>query len=130
MVILPLIYLAFVLMLLVKLVEAVLRIFGGIGFNRSRHVVDSGLLGTMGLMGCCGPRRNSRSRSGYHPAHNRQPSSLALSRPAPPFKDSTPPSSGPPSVLRPEHAMQPYKEDSDDEGGFIMAAWQPFPGPE
>ena len=25
--------------------------------------------------------------------------------------------------------MQPYKEDSDDETGFIMAAWQPFPAP-
>ncbi len=25
--------------------------------------------------------------------------------------------------------MQPYKEDSDDETGFIMGAWQPFPGP-
>lgn len=32
-------------------------------------------------------------------------------------------------MLRPEHAMQPYKEDSDDETGFIMGAWQPFPGP-
>jgi hypothetical protein len=38
-------------------------------------------------------------------------------------------STGPPSVLRPEHAMRPYKEDSDDEGGFIMRAWQPFPRP-
>ena len=127
--ILGLIYLAFLLMLLVKILEAVLRVIGGIGFTRSRHVVDSGLLGTMGLMGCCGPRQARHSRSGYRPAHNRQPSSLALSRPAPPFKDSTPPSSGPPSVLRPEHAMQPYKEDSDDETGFIMAAWQPFPAP-
>lgn len=36
---------------------------------------------------------------------------------------------GPPSVLRPEHAMRPYKEESDDEGGYIMHAWQPFPRP-
>ena len=58
--ILGLIYLAFLLMLIVKVVEAILRIVGGIGFGRSRHVVDSGLLGTMGLMGCCGPRHPHR----------------------------------------------------------------------
>ncbi|KAG1807736.1 hypothetical protein EV424DRAFT_1575808 [Suillus variegatus] len=36
----------------------------------------------------------------------------------------------PPSVLRHEHALQPYREDSDDdaESGYIMSAWQPFPG--
>ncbi|OJT05400.1 hypothetical protein TRAPUB_3841 [Trametes pubescens] len=127
--ILGLIYLAFALMLFVKLLEAFLRIIGGIGFGRSKHVVDSGLLGTMGLMGCCGSRRPRRPR-GYRAADaGKQPQTLMLSRPTPPFKDSTPPSSGPPSVLRPEHAMQPYKEDSDDETGFIMGAWQPFPGP-
>ncbi|KAI0375926.1 hypothetical protein BV20DRAFT_932337 [Pilatotrama ljubarskyi] len=127
--ILGLIYLAFLLMLLVKILEAFLRIIGGIGFGRSKHVVDSGLLGTMGLMGCCGPRRPRHSR-GYRPADaGKQPQTLMLSRPTPPFRDATPPSSGPPSVLRPEHAMQPYKEDSDDETGFIMGAWQPFPGP-
>ncbi|KAI0776185.1 hypothetical protein BD413DRAFT_688382 [Trametes elegans] len=127
--ILGLIYLAFALMLLVKIIEAFLRVIGGIGFGRSRHVVDSGLLGTMGLMGCCGPRRPRHSR-GYHSADTgKQPQSLMLPRPAPPFKEATPPSSGPPSVLRPEHAMQPYKEESDDETGFIMGAWQPFPGP-
>ncbi len=115
-------------MLIVKILEAILRIIGGIGFNTSQHVVDSGLLGTMGLMGCCGPRHPHRNR-GYHPTETRAPSSLALPRPTPLYKGATPPSSGPPSVLRPEHAMQPYKEDSDDETGFIMAAWQPFPGP-
>ncbi|TBU33070.1 hypothetical protein BD311DRAFT_652998 [Dichomitus squalens] len=126
--ILGLIYLAFLLMLIVKIVEAILRIAGGIGFARSRHVVDSGLLGTLGLMGCCGPRHPHRN-GGYRPAVDRPPSTLALPRPMPLYKNSTPPSSGPPSVLRPEHAMQPYKEDSDDETGFIMGAWQPFPGP-
>ncbi|KAG6331376.1 hypothetical protein ID866_7714 [Astraeus odoratus] len=37
----------------------------------------------------------------------------------------------PPSVLRPEHALRPYREDSDDddESTHIMGAWQPFPGP-
>ncbi|TFK94240.1 hypothetical protein K466DRAFT_476955 [Polyporus arcularius HHB13444] len=125
--ILGLIYLAFVLMFIVKVLEAVLRIVGGVGFARSRHVVDSGLLGTLGLMGCCGPRHPS-SKRGYR-ATERQPSTLALSRPSPPYQTTSAPSSGPPSVLRPEHAMQPYKEDSDDETGFIMGAWQPFPGP-
>ena len=40
--------------------------------------------------------------------------------------------SGPPaSVLRPEQALRPYREDSDedDESAHIMSAWQPFPGP-
>jgi len=32
--------------------------------------------------------------------------------------------SGPPSVLRPEQLNQPYREDSDDEGGYILGAWQ------
>ncbi|KAI0722396.1 hypothetical protein C8T65DRAFT_564781 [Cerioporus squamosus] len=125
--ILGLIYLAFILMFIVKVLEAILRIVGGVGFGRSRHVVDSGLLGTLGLMGCCGPRHPS-SKRGYRPTE-RQPSTLALSRPSPPYQTTSAPSSGPPSVLRPEHAMQPYKEDSDDETGFIMGAWQPFPGP-
>lgn len=90
-------------------------------------MVDSGLLGTMGLMGCCGSRHSARTRGEYR-ATDRQPSTLVLQRPMPSYR-TTPPSSGPPSVLRPEHAMQPYKEESDDETGFIMAAWQPFPGP-
>ncbi|KAI1796123.1 hypothetical protein LXA43DRAFT_880388 [Ganoderma leucocontextum] len=126
--ILGLIYLAFLLMLIVKILEATLRVIGSIGFSTSKHVVDSGLLGTLGLMGCCGPRHPHRNR-GYEPTENRAPSNLALPRPTPLYKGATPPSSGPPSVLRPEHAMQPYKEDSDDETGFIMAAWQPFPRP-
>lgn len=124
--ILGLIYLAFVLMLIVKLVEAVIRIFGGVGFHESRHVVDSGLLGVLGLVGCCGSgRRRRRSRYRQEP----QPTTLPLKRPSPPFKDVTPTPSAPPSVLRPEHALQPYKEESDDETGFIMGAWQPFPRP-
>lgn len=116
-------------MLLVKLVEAAVRICGGIGFHRSRHVVDSGLLGVLGLLGCCGSRRpRSSSRSRYR-ADVPQPATLPLSRPSLPYKDVTPTASAPPSVLRPEHAMQPYKEESDDETGFIMGAWQPFPRP-
>lgn len=124
--ILALIYLGFLLMLLVKIVEGVIRIIGGVGFHRSRHVVDSGLLGTLGLLGCCGSRRTHQRQ--HVP---KQPSTIPLTKPSPPYRDSTPTPSAsePPSVLRPEHALQPYKEESDDETGFIMGAWQPFPGP-
>ncbi|KAL4247126.1 Transient receptor potential channel Flc/Pkd2-like protein [Abortiporus biennis] len=124
--ILGLVYFAFFMMLFVKLIEALVRIIGGVGFHRSRHVVDSGLLGAMGLVGCCGSRKPQRGR--YEPDDS-QPSTLPLSRPSIPYKDVTPTPSGPPSVLKPEHALQPYKEDSDDETGYIMGAWQPFPRP-
>ncbi|KAH9938110.1 uncharacterized protein B0H18DRAFT_1080908 [Fomitopsis serialis] len=123
--ILALIYLALLLMLIVKIVEGVIRIIGGVGFHRSKHVVDSGLLGTLGLLGCCGSRRPYQRR----PQVAKQPSTIPLTKPSPPYRDATPTPSGPPSVLRPEHALQPYKEESDDETGFIMGAWQPFPGP-
>ncbi|KAI0698562.1 hypothetical protein BC835DRAFT_1268740 [Cytidiella melzeri] len=129
-VIVALIYLAFATMLIVKLLEAALRMIAGVGFDESRHSVDSGLLGALGLMGCCGarrrPRRSSRSMYRSPPAASQ---TLTLNRPTPPYRDITPTSSGPPSVLRPEHALQPYKEESDDETGYIMGAWQPFPGP-
>ncbi|OCH94267.1 hypothetical protein OBBRIDRAFT_723169 [Obba rivulosa] len=126
--ILGLIYLAFVLMLIVKLVEATIRICGGIGFHRSRSAVDSGLLGTLGMLGCCGARRPPPKRGRAHPDDlPKQPSTLLLPRQPPVGRDGTP--SSPPSVLRPEHALQPYREESDDETGYIMGAWQPFPGP-
>jgi hypothetical protein len=141
--ILALIYLAFFLILLVKLLEALTRIFGGIGFDRSRHVVDSGLIGACSLLGCCGGRPSRRRR--YRASDARRPSSQAFtlpsaalqqqqhtqgsfgSRPATLKADSF----GPPSVLRPEQAMRPYKETDDDEHetGYIMGAWQPFPRP-
>ncbi|KAI0082508.1 hypothetical protein K474DRAFT_1585540 [Panus rudis PR-1116 ss-1] len=128
--ILALVYLAFFLMLVVKLIEAVVRIFGGIGFHRSKHVVDSGLLGALGMLGCCGGRRSTPKRARYLPDDS-QPSAFPLGRPipTPALKDATPTHSAPPSVLRPEHALQPYKEESDDETGHIMGAWQPFPRP-
>ncbi|KAI0068554.1 hypothetical protein BV25DRAFT_10048 [Artomyces pyxidatus] len=127
--ILALVYLAFILMLVCKLVEALVRIFGGVGFDRSRHAVDGGLLGAFGLLGCCGPRKR-RSQRGHRAKHSDLPlntSQATFSRPS--HKESTPTPSGPPSVLRPEHALRPYREESDDEGGFIMGAWQPFPRP-
>jgi hypothetical protein len=145
-------------MLIVKLVEATVRIVGQIGFDKSKHVVDSGLLGACGFLGCCGSR-NKRHRNGRHGrsnAHNHpynptelqshsehRDSGSSYAPPAFPNQggvsgSSTPPprfqggesrkgstnSGPPPSVLKPEHAMRPYREDSEDEG-FIMGAWQP-----
>ncbi|KAF5388004.1 hypothetical protein D9615_000729 [Tricholomella constricta] len=151
-IILGLVFLALLLMLLVKIAEAFVRIFGGVGFDRSRHVVDSGLLGACGLLGCCGPRKRRskrRKRNAKHPykvtelqppPEQRDSDVSSYIPPAfPPHGASTPPkfqgnesrkgsthSGPPPSVLRPEHVMRPYREDSEDEG-FIMGAWQPFP---
>ncbi|KAJ7181605.1 hypothetical protein C8R43DRAFT_969628 [Mycena crocata] len=140
-VILALVYLALVLMLLIKLVEAVVRIVGRVGFDRSNHTVDSGLLGACGLLGCCGsrkrrsPRSRQRARSRGYAAPSAARTSDASSTYAPPPALGTDSKKGsihsqqPPSVLRPEHALRPYREDSDDESGYIMSAWQPFPRP-
>lgn len=132
--ILALVYLAFLLMLVVKLIEALVRIFGGVGFHQSRHVVDSGLFGASGLAGCCGSRKKQRSSRRPHRATDvpRVPSSqISLNRPPNQTlqlgANATPTDSTPPSVLRPEHAYQPYREESDDEEGFIMGAWHSLP---
>ncbi|KAG5725684.1 hypothetical protein E4T56_gene7346 [Termitomyces sp. T112] len=153
-IILALVFLALLLMLLVKLVEALVRIFGQVGFDRSKHVVDSGLLGACGLLGCCGSRKRHKKR---RPRDRRNPYKIAdlrsqqqprdsdVSSYIPPTfpsigREASPPrflsaesrrgssSQGPPSVLRPEHAMRPYREDSEDEG-YIMGAWKPYPRP-
>lgn len=118
-----------------KIVEGLLRIIGRVPFDRSKYSVDSGIVGVLGLLGCCGSsrrrRRRQRSRQSAVPdaraASNRasqQPFILGNGN-----KDLSPPSSsqGPPSVLRPEQALRPYREDSDDESGYIMGSWQPFP---
>ncbi|KAL4262644.1 Transient receptor potential channel Flc/Pkd2-like protein [Pleurotus pulmonarius] len=144
-VILALVYLALVAMLLVKLLEATIRIFGRIPFDRSTHVVDSGLLGACGLLGCCGPRRRRRRRprrNRYKAAESARSEGATSERSSymPPnvlgaHDDGTGSRKGsmhsgqPPSVLKPEQALRPYKEDSDDENGYIMGAWQPFPRP-
>jgi hypothetical protein len=126
-VILALVYLAFVLILLIKLIEAAVRIFGGIGFDRSNHIVDVGLLGACGLLGMWPSRKRRQRRR-----------KLASQSPSPvtPYNASDLSTinkmgqSAPLSVLRPEHALRPYREDGDDETGYIMGAWQPFPRPD
>ncbi|KAJ7584349.1 hypothetical protein C8J56DRAFT_1005041 [Mycena floridula] len=136
--ILGLVYLALVLMLLVKLIEIVVRIVGGVSFDRSRHVVDSGLLGTLGMVGCCGRRNRHRHHKGAsksRPDKRRYESEVSSFAPPTVFSAANTTkgsnrgsmhSGPPPSVLKPEHALRPYREDSDDESGFIMGAWQPF----
>jgi hypothetical protein len=143
-IILALVYLALLAMLFFKLVEATFRIVGGLGFDRSRHVSDSGLLGVLGLLGWCGfqsrsKKRRRKSRKAHrHTSAQGIPEISPYASPdpllasVPPFlesdsrKASTTHSGPPPSVLRPEHALpKPYREDDDDEG-YIMGAWQPY----
>lgn len=38
--------------------------------------------------------------------------------------------SQPPSVLKPEQAFKPYVEPDNEDEGYIMGAWQPFPRPK
>jgi hypothetical protein len=126
--IIGIVYLALVLLLTAKIIEGVTRIVGGIGFDRSRHTVDTGLLGVCGLLGCCGSRKRSSPR--HRAKHSDLPkiasqTTLPLTGP----KDSTPTQSAPPSVFRPEHALRPYREENDDDTGYIMGAWRPFPRP-
>ncbi|KAL0950094.1 hypothetical protein HGRIS_010095 [Hohenbuehelia grisea] len=142
-VVLALVYVALVLMLFVKLFEAVVRIFGRVSFDRSTHVVDTGLLGACGLLGCCGSRRSRRRRPRRHrykATEVRRGSNAASEQSSylPPHvfhaegsgsRKGSMHSGPPPSVLKPEHAFRPYKEESDDENGYIMGAWQPFPRP-
>ncbi|KAF7317221.1 TRP domain-containing protein [Mycena chlorophos] len=144
-VILALVYLALALMLVIKLVEAAVRIVGQVGFDRSTHAVDSGLLGACGLLGCCGGSRKRRPKNSRTRSYNVSPQALALdptrtsdgsstyAAPPPAMNDSYSRkgslNSQPASVLRPEHALRPYREDSDDENGMIMGAWQPFARP-
>lgn len=137
-----LVYLAFFLILLVKFTEALVRIFGRVGFDRSRRPVDSGLVGVLAIVGCCGTRKNGRERRSYKISDVRESYANAIRDSGsfmPPIASFSKPSKGsasshhsgpPPSVLRPEHALRPYREDSDedDESAHIMGAWQPFPG--
>ena len=103
-------------------------------------MVDSGLYGACGLAGWFGSRPRRRpKRQGRHrrsgsgsasvPALRLGPSSqVSLGKPGP-QTIPTPTSSAPPSVLRPEHALQPYREESDDEDGYIMGAWHSYTKP-
>lgn len=121
-------------MLVVKTVEGVVRLTGRAPFEKSTRSADTGLIGALGLVGCLetkSRRRRRREDRGKYQAPTLRHGGTATSsqhmlvgaaspRPASPTLD-------PPSFLRPEQAFQPYKEDNDDETGYIMRAWQPFP---
>ena len=133
-VILALVYVAFTLMLVIKLVEATVRIVGRIGFDSSNRVIDSGLLGTCGQLACCGSsRKRQRGHRRRHATAELPHSEVFSSPPAVLATVETGRGSThsvqPPSVLRPEHALRPYREETDDESGFIMGAWQSSPRP-
>jgi hypothetical protein len=137
------VYLALLLMLLGKIFEGLIRASGGIGFDRSKHLVDSGILGTCGLLGCCGSRNKRRSHRDTHkrqknPTQKHPDLSWYLPAAGGVFgRTITPPgfirsqsrrgsgNSQPPSVLKPEHANQPYREEHNDDDGYIMGAWRP-----
>jgi len=129
--IIAIVYLALVLLLFTKTIEAVTRIIGGVGFDRSRHTVDSGLIGVCLLVGCCGSRKQrSPRRRAKHTDLPKIASQTTL--PLTSRKGSaigTPTQSEPPSVFRPEHALRPYREENDDDTGYIMGAWRSFPRP-
>lgn len=180
--ILALVYLALVMMLAVKLVEGATRIFGGIGFDRSKSAMDAGILGACGLLGCGSRRRKDKGRkhgkhsssgNSYKPAGHSESSPSLIGPNGKPYarrnsdlSSYNPPAflandpervslnsprflggadsrkgsihSQPPSFLRPEHANQPYREETDQDwwienenrggGAFIMGAWQPASG--
>lgn len=114
------------------MIEGVTRIIGGVGFDHSRHTVDSGLIGVCGLLGCCGSRKRSSPR--HRAKHSELPkiasqTTLPLTGPKGSTPTQTPTQSAPPSVFRPEHALRPYREENDDDTGYIMGAWRPFPRP-
>ena len=182
-VVLALVYMALVMLLSVKLVEAAVRIISGVGFDPPQQVVDSGLLGACGMLACCASRKRKAAGKGkgtgragrgdkYKPAGEsplsaHAGSGLLNTRRASDLSSYIPPAallagdgsdrgsiigprflggaearkqsthSQPPSVLRPEHANQPYREDidrewwnenEDQDGSFIMGAWQPSGG--
>jgi len=103
---------------------------GGVGFEKSSKVVDSGLLGACGMLGLCGSPRRRRSKGKRESRQNKNRDSSKRNSA---YSDYMPPagfsnvaggkgsihSGPPPSVLKPEH-IRPYKEESDDENGYIM----------
>ncbi|CAE7224731.1 unnamed protein product [Rhizoctonia solani] len=60
------IYLTFVIVLLFKILEGLVRLIFKIPFDRSHHSVDTGLFGALGLAGCCGGRSRNKRRSRGH----------------------------------------------------------------
>lgn len=123
-----LVYLGFGLMLISKALEGIIRLTWSVPFDRSKHTTDTGLIGTIGLA------VKRKRRQSFVPQdipirpRTSQAGSDSTSQRLLPSNIHTVASrttvSGPPSVLRPEHLNQPYREDSDDETGYILGAWR------
>ncbi|CAE6481090.1 unnamed protein product [Rhizoctonia solani] len=60
------IYLTFVIVLLFKILEGLVRLVFKVSFDRSHHSVDTGLFGALGQAGCCGGRSKNKRRSRGH----------------------------------------------------------------
>ncbi|KAJ1309049.1 hypothetical protein OPQ81_004729 [Rhizoctonia solani] len=60
------IYVTFVIVLFFKLLEGLVRLIFKVSFDRSHHSIDTGLLGALGLAGCCGQRTRHKRRSRGH----------------------------------------------------------------
>lgn len=132
-------------MLLVKILEGFVRLFGRVPFDKATHSMDSGLLGALSQAGCCGVKRKPAKRRGRHSvgaatatvsdgSKHTPNSSLGATGGGRPGTSgglyqqtgsyrSSPSQVGQLSFLRPEQAFQPYREDADDESGYIMGAW-------
>ncbi|KAG8902349.1 hypothetical protein FRB99_004563 [Tulasnella sp. 403] len=130
-----LIYFMFTLMIITKIAEGLVRLFGGLPFDKSRSHADSGLSGAINQLPCCGGHRRKNRRHQYRPSHvGRDASRTSGSSKQKMLHPTHPPSlnastgggSTTPvqSYLRPEQAATPYREDGDDpESGYILGAF-------
>ncbi|GJJ07334.1 hypothetical protein Clacol_001535 [Clathrus columnatus] len=122
------VYLGFGLMLISKALEGIIRLFWRVSFDRNKHGIDTGLIGTIGLATKRNSKQTIRLQEALHrPRASQAGSDLTAQRLLAPnihTIGSRTTVSGPPSVLRPEHLNQPYREDSDDETGYILGAWR------
>jgi hypothetical protein len=125
------IYGLYLSMLSVKIIEGLLRLAFRIPFSRSRHAVDSGLIGVLSLLGLFGRRHRKKTRTPRYKLAHTTTQGTVTSQDVPAKSSyetpsiATPPR-GPPSVLKVEQIGTPYREEADDETGHILGAWPPF----
>lgn len=107
-------------MLIIKLLEGIIRLTRGVPFSVSRHSLDSGLFGALGLCGGSTRRQNRRPRGVSDARNSRVYSETTRSNTSP---ISYRQAQANISYLKPEQASIPYRESSDDDHGFIMESW-------
>ncbi|EJU06547.1 hypothetical protein DACRYDRAFT_113225 [Dacryopinax primogenitus] len=127
-----LIYVQFLLMLLIKIIEGLVRLVTGVSFDKSSNDFDSGLVGAIGVG--CFPTKHTHNK---HKSHTRNLSNSGSSQnmlrtspgPSPIYAQVPNTTSTTRSFLSPAHLGRPYRETlDDDQANFsIMRAWQPFP---